>query len=157
VTSIPLGDILDGYRSGLEAELRLLKQLKRISDKQSESRVEPAASRARPLVETRDRLMQGLMALEEEIRPMRRIITEQLDVAAQLSGFEKTVLLHREAEQLIVEVIESDQQTLAALENAEQTRRLAQQMVEKGRTTLSAYRRVVTPTPTPASIVIRRG
>jgi hypothetical protein len=46
---------------------------------------------------------------------------------------------------------------LAALRDAEQARRFAAQAVERGESTLAAYRRVVAPRQEGARIVNRRG
>jgi hypothetical protein len=57
---------------------------------------------------------------------------------------------------MVNRIIASDQQSMAALEQAEIARRSAAMAMEKGETTLQAYRRVITPS-IHSSLVNRRG
>ena len=50
-----------------------------------------------------------------------------------------------------------DRDSVEALKEAEQARRVAAQSIEQGESTLAAYRRVVSPGLTPATLVNRRG
>ena|SRR5687767_2318597 len=50
-----------------------------------------------------------------------------------------------------------DRDSVEALKEAEQARRVAAQSIQQGESTLAAYRRVVSPGLTPATLVNRRG
>ena len=51
----------------------------------------------------------------------------------------------------------SDQESLEALKEAERARRFVARALEQGESTLAAYRRVVSPTLTGATLVNRKG
>ena len=157
MTRAALADTLIAYRAGLEAELRLLERLRRLSDAQQGVGAEINPAHVTAVMAKRDRLMDGLVAIEDELRPMRQVLSTRRADASALTGFGETVALHRRAERLVAEIVEGDQQTRSALEGAEAARRLAHEMIEKGRSTLSAYRRVIRPTSIAASLVDRRG
>ena len=58
---------------------------------------------------------------------------------------------------LVSRIISADQETMAALREAEVARREATQAIEAGETTLNAYRRVINPSLSVPSLVDRRG
>ena len=64
---------------------------------------------------------------------------------------------HREAAQLVSAFSSTDQQSLSALADAELARRSAVVSLERGETTLAAYRRVLAPPVASATLVDRRG
>ena len=157
MTGPTLSETLGAYRTGVEAELQLLEQLRNLFRDQASTSDEPALSRVLAQTEARDRLMNKISALEETVRPMRQRLAAHKAAAIELPLFENTVALHLRARHLIAEIEERGQRTLSALEAADRRRRLAGEMVDKGKTTLSAYRRVVSPTRIPASLITREG
>lgn len=151
-----LTERLAEYHIGLEAELRLLDQLKRLSTAQHEAGQTSEVTRLAAINAERDRVMNALMAVEEKLKPLRQILAERRQEIAALPGYAETIELHRKAEELVLEIVEGDRQTVTALEQVESTRRLAHEMIEKGRASLHAYRRVVLPESIPAALFNRR-
>ena len=151
-----LSETLAEYHTGLEAELRLLRQLKRLSNAQHEAGQTSEVTRLNEINAERDRVMNALMAIEEKLKPLRQTLADRRREIVSLPGYAQTIELHRQAEGLVLEIVEGDRQTVAALEKVESTRRLAHQMIEKGRASLNAYRRVVLPESIPAALFNRR-
>ena len=67
------------------------------------------------------------------------------------------VALHREAATLVGSILTADQASLSALADAELARRTAVASLERGETTLAAYRRVLAPPVASATLLNRRG
>ena len=65
--------------------------------------------------------------------------------------------LHRTAGDVVNGIMQADQETMAALREAEAARRIASQAIEAGEHTLAAYRRVISPAPSGPSLVDRHG
>ena len=157
MTPDELAPIIEQYRAGLEAELRLLHQLVPLSQQQEEgSRVGdfPAFDAA---ADARDRLMQGLVAIEAGLRDLRQTLTAHREQAAATEGFDEVVRLHRDAARLVGRILSTDRQSLSALADAELARQSAVVALERGESTLAAYRRVLAPPLAGATLVNRRG
>ena len=127
-----LSATLAEYRTGLEAELQLLAELKQLSGDQYDAGETRSVTRLTSINIERDRVMNALMAVEEELKPLRQTLATHREDIAGLEGYEETIALHRQAEAMVAEIVDGDRQTLAALENVESTRRLAHEMIEKG-------------------------
>ena len=74
-----------------------------------------------------------------------------------MPAFEEVAALHRVAGDLVARILASDSRSLQALKDAEHARRFAADAMEKGESTLAAYRRVVAPPVEGSRIVNRRG
>lgn len=155
-TVAELSATLAEYRTGLEAEMQLLADLKQLSGDQQEAGASRSVTRLTSINGERDRVMNALMAVEEQIKPLRQILATHREAIAGLDGYEETISLHRQAEALVAEIVDGDRRTLDALENVESTRRLAHEMIEKGRASLTAYRRVILPESIPAALFNRK-
>jgi len=151
-----LTEKLTEYHTGLEAELHLLAQLKQLSAAQQDAGQSSEVARLAAINAERDRVMNALMAVEEKLKPLRQILADRRQEIAALPGYSETIELHRKAEALVLEIVEGDRQTVSALEQVESTRRLAHEMIEKGRASLHAYRRVVLPESIPSALFNRR-
>ena len=149
--------LIDQYRAGLEAELHLLRQLAEVSDRQRSVSGEGDFPGFTDAADERDRLMQSLVTIEAELREVRAKLSADRPTAITLPGFEQVVALHREAAQVVANILSTDKESLSALADAEVSRRSAVAGLEKGETTLAAYRRVLAPPPTNATLVNRRG
>jgi len=145
------------YAAGLEAEMALLRQLEALAAAQH------AASAAQDMpgmhggTDERGRLLAHLVTLEHELRPVRQSIALNHRVAEALPQFHAVAERHRMAGELVARILSSDEQTLAALREAEIARRFAAQAIEAGEHTLAAYRRVVAPPLASASLLNKRG
>jgi hypothetical protein len=152
-----LADSLGRYAAGLDAELALLRQLDALSARLSGS---PAAADPDVLhrhIDERTRILQALLALEEDLQPLRRRLAEAHTVARRLPGFASVAGRHRDAAAIVQRILTVDEHSLDVLKQAGRERRDALQALEAGEATLSAYRRVVAPPPTSAAIVDERG
>jgi hypothetical protein len=145
------------YGPGLDAEVALLHQLKRLSMAQREATAVSDAKQLAAVALERDRIMAALVKIEHELRPAREALANHREMAAGISGFADIAALHRMAADLVAEIVHSDQDTIRALQDAEVARRLAAQTMGTAGSTLAAYRRVVAPPLMGAGLVDRRG
>jgi len=157
VTGRQLTDTLARYGAALEAELELLRHVQRLSADQHDAGTQHDSERLHHVASERVRLMDGLERIEHEIRTDRMILAEHRLDAAELPGFSEAAALHVTAAALVDEIIATDQDTIAALEQAEVARHAAAQAIEAGETTLNAYRRVLAPADHGPSLVDRHG
>lgn len=149
--------LVEQYRVGLEAELSLLRQLEVVATHQREASEEPELGALDAPGEERDRLTAGLVAVEHQLKDVRRALAAARDEASRIDGFDDLVELHRTAATLVARILATDAESLRALQDAERARRAAAQALERGENTLAAYRRVVAPPLGNANIVNRRG
>jgi hypothetical protein len=159
--SDPMSDDLQSmvaeYRAGLDAELALLHQLDSLSLREREASVAGDFAVLRGVHDSRDAVMSNLVAVEHELKPLRAALAGHRHALAQMTDFQSVATLHAEAAEMVTRIIASDQQSLAALQEAEHARRAAAMANEKGETTLHAYRRVAAPATSHATLVNRRG
>ncbi|MCC7010605.1 MAG: hypothetical protein IT184_17480 [Acidobacteria bacterium] len=157
MTADELARLLQEYRAGIEAELTLLRELATIAqDQQTVSRAGnfPAFSEA---ADARDRIMRSLVTIETHLRNVRQVLVDARDVAKTLAGYDEVAERHREATQLVEAILATDQQSMADLANAELARRSAVAGLDRGETTLAAYRRVLAPPIGSAKLVDKLG
>jgi hypothetical protein len=157
VTPDELVRLIEQYRAGIEAELSLLRRLSDVSSHQravSDSGDFSAFSEAS---DGREAIMRSLVTIEEGLRGVRATLTEHRDIAERIRGFAEVVTLHREAATLVGSILAADRASLSALADAELARRTAVASLERGETTLAAYRRVLAPPVASATLVNRRG
>jgi hypothetical protein len=157
VTRDALEDAVRTYAAGLEAELTLLGQLQRLATTQREASHANQLDRMTHIGEERERVLASLVAIEHEIRGIRAMLAEHREQLVSLDGFARVVALHRSAGGLVQTIMSSDEETMQALREAELARRLTAATIELGENTLAAYRRVIAPPLTAASLLDRRG
>lgn len=157
MTRDELTRLIHEYRAGLEAELKLLYQLKRLSENQRRACQAQDMDRLADITDERDIVMANLVTVESELRPTREALAGSRQDAESLSDFDEVARLHRAAADLVYSIGSSDKDTLGALRDAELARRLASHAIEVGETTLAAYRRVIAPPVASASLVDTRG
>jgi hypothetical protein len=157
MTREELGTHLATYAAGLEAELTILQQIERLSAVQKRATIDHDIDQLHRIVDERDRLMAALVRLESHISISRQILAEYRPLAASIPGFDAVAALHRTAGDVVNGIMQADQETMAALREAEAARRTASQAIEAGEHTLAAYRRVISPSPSGPSLVDRHG
>ena len=157
MTTEEVASAISAYGAGLEAELSLLRQLQRLSEEQREATLNDDVAPLPRIADERERVMAGLVEIEHQVKPIRQAISAVLAQAVTVPGFEDVVALHRAASRLVSRIMSSDEETVQALRDAEVARRFASQTIERGESTLAAYRRVVAPPLASAAIVDRRG
>lgn len=145
------------YRAGLEAEIAMLHQLAALAAREREATAASALSVLDEISDARDRIMASLVAVESQLKPLRRQLLESIEVVRTLDDFPALAALHREAAELAAQIVATDDHSLASLREAELARRFASESLGKSETTLAAYRRVVTPPLANATLVNRRG
>ncbi len=145
------------YRAGLEAEMGLLHQLQVLATRQNELTLDGDLTDTPRLVDARDRVMANLVAIEHELKPLRAALAEHRTDLERLPDYPALTAHHREAAALVSSILTSDQQSMEALREAEEARSFAAKSVEQGESTLAAYRRVVAPPLTGATLFNKKG
>lgn len=153
----PEEEILSAYRAGLDAELLLLARLDALATRQVAIARRRDAGALSDVTEQRDRAMAALVAIEDDLRPLRAVIAADRPRFAGAAGFAEVAALHRDAAARVAAIVTNDEHSLAALRDAEAARRLTARAIEQGESTLAAYRRVAGPGPAGSSLVSRRG
>jgi hypothetical protein len=149
--------LVEQYRAGLDAELMLLHRLQALAVEQRRVSQTGSVTDIHRAVDDRDRVLATLVTVEHQLKTVRQLLHTGREHLADLPSFQEIVERHKEAADLVAGIIEVDRDSLEALKEAEQARRIAAQSLEQGETTLAAYRRVVSPGLTPATLVNRRG
>ena len=144
------------YRAGLEAEIALLRHLATLAAREREVTESERLDALDGITDARDQVMAALVSLEATLRPIRQAL-HGLGNALHGPDILELTALHHEAAALAEEILAADAHSLAALREAELARRFAAESLEKGESTLAAYRRVVMPSLTSATLVNRRG
>lgn len=145
------------YRAGLEAELALLRQLETLAGRHREATLGGDPQALVEIHSGRERIMASLVGLEHDLKPVRGQLADQRHRLMGVAEFQEVATLHAEAAEMVTRIIASDQESLGALQEAERARRAAASVMERAETTLNAYRRVVAPPASHASLVDRRG
>lgn len=149
--------LLDQYRAGLDAELMLLHRLQALAIEQRRVSQTGSITEIHATVDDRDRVLASLVKVEHELKGVRQQLLAGREWLSDLPAFQDIAERHKEAADLVNDIIGVDRDSLEALKEAEQARRIAAQALEQGESTLAAYRRVVSPELTPATLVNRRG
>lgn len=157
MTDDEVAGLLDQYRAGIEAELALLRQLADIAKDQRQATQSSDFTALGQIADARDRVMRSLVTIEEGLRSVRQALVDHREIATAIPGYEDVVRRHREATSLVNHILATDQQSLADLANAELARRSAVAGLERGETTLAAYRRVLSPPVASAKLVDKIG
>lgn len=157
MTRSEVEQLLAQYRSGIEAELLLLRQLAALAERQKASTDARDYERLSAESDERDRVTRSLVTLEDGLTDVRHRLAAVKAQAVTLPAYDVVVELRRQAADLVSTVLSVDQESLKSLADAEMARRAALASLEKGETTLAAYRKVLTPPVEHAALVDRRG
>jgi hypothetical protein len=157
MTHDEISRLLDQYRAGIDAELTLLRQLAGVARHQRETTQHGDFAAFSDVADTRDSLMRSLVTIEEGLRLVRQTLTEHREQARDVEGYEDVAQRHREAAHLVGLILATDQQSISAMADAELARRSAVVSLERGETTLAAYRRVLSPPVASATLVDKIG
>lgn len=157
MTPDQLRAVVTQYHAGLEAETRLLRQLATLAARQRELTQKGEIDDMAALVDARERVMASLVTIEHELKPVRAVLAEHRTALEQLPDYRALTEHHKEAAALVESILAADQQSMTELREAEEARRFAAKSIEQGESTLAAYRRVVAPPLTGATLVNKRG
>ena len=155
--STELAALLAQYRAALDAQLAILRQLRELSVRERDGAHAHSPAELIDIVDARERVMAALVALESDIMPVRQALAAARHQLTSSETFHEVVALHRQAVELVEEVVRTDEQSRTALRQAERARRAAAESLERSESTLAAYRRVVLPEVAAATLVNRRG
>jgi hypothetical protein len=149
--------VLADYRTGLDTELSVLAQLLDLAIRQR-ALPEPASPEAlTALALERERLLATLAGLEQQVLPLRTHRAAHVAVVRQMPGYAGVAERHQRAASLIADIARLDDESLEALQRAEQDRRAAAHSLETGEATLAAYRRTLQQPQAPAGFFTQRG
>ena len=157
MTPQELTPLVEQYRAGLEAEMKLLHRLEALATQQRETSEAGDLQQLTGLSDQRDRVMAGLVRIEHELKPVRMKLLEYRQALDSIAEFQSVATLHNSAASLIEKIVGDDRGSLDALKRAELARRFAARALEQGESTLAAYRRVVAPPLSGAGLVDRKG
>ena len=156
MSTADLAALIEQYRVGLEAELVLLRRLQGVAGRQHDTAQATDLDALRRAADEREALMSGLMAIEQEIHVIREQLSRGRRAARRVPGFTHVAGLHENVARIVKEVLETDRDSIRALEQVVASRRVAAQALEQAESTLAAYGRMTTP-PAAATLVNRRG
>ena len=114
-------------------------------------------SRFRDVSDRRDALMRSLVEVEEGLKSVRAELGETAEAMSSIPGYAELAARHRDASHTIGRILSIDRQSMGALADAELARRTALASLERGESTLAAYRRVLAPPLEHAKLVDRIG
>jgi hypothetical protein len=157
MTTDEFAPLLEQYRAALEAQITLLHHLLELAARGRRQAHADRPSDLHDVIDERERLMGTLVSLESEIQPIRNRIAGARHQLSRRAEFREIVELHQQAVALVDEVVQTDDQSRVALRDAELARRATAESLEKGESTIAAYRRVVMPSVTGAALVNRKG
>jgi hypothetical protein len=157
VTTDEVAELLEQYRAGIDAELTLLHQLVDVSHRQREVSQAADFTAFADASDARDDIMRSLVTIEDDVRQVRDILVRHREQVRQMPGYADVARRQEEAAHLVNLILSTDQQSMSALADAEVARRSAVVSLERGETTLAAYRRVLTPPATSATLVDKLG
>lgn len=147
-----LAELIEQYRTGVEAELVVLRRLQQTAAQQRQCTTGPDLAALNAAADERERLMAALVRIEGPLHDVRETLSQSRDRAQHLPGYREAVERHEEAMALVVSILQTDAESLQALAAAELARRDAARAMEQGETTLAAYRRVMTTLPAPTLV-----
>ncbi len=157
MTAQVLDGLLGQYQSGLDAELTLLTRLEELARQQGRAGEAEDLDAFHDAADHRDRVMESLLAIEQQLVPVRRTLLAHRQTLAGNPAFEAVAALHRHTAQRVAAIVAGDDRTMASLRRMEQARRTAIQSIEQGEQTLAAYRRVIAPAPETSALFNRKG
>lgn len=148
---------LEEFRKGLETELALLRQLHSVAAEQRTVSAARDFDRFKIVSDERDRLTRSLLAIEQGLGEHRDRLAARRDEMATIPVYGSILALRQASTDLVNEILACDREAMKVLADAELARRAALASLERGETTLAAYRRVLAPPVSAAGLVDRRG
>ena len=149
--------LLEQYRAGLEAEIALLRQLDTIAVRQRDVTETRDFEQLAKESDVRDRVMRTLVTIEKGVRDVRDALNASRMDLSRFEPYHQVVALRHVASELVQRILTIDRDSMKALGDAELARRAALASLERGETTLAAYRRVIAPPLSNAALLDRRG
>ena len=152
-----LASALEQYRAGLEAQIALLRQLHAVAGRQRDGTATRDFEQLAIESDARDRLTRSLVNIEQGLRTIREsLIRGRADILS-LPAYREAMALRQTAADVVAEILATDQESMKALSDAELARRAAVSSLERGETTLAAYRKIIAPPVSGSTLFNRRG
>ena len=148
---------LEEFRKGLETELALLRPLQAVAAQQREISAARDFDRFKVVSDERDRLTRTLLAVEQGLAEQRESLVTLREQAQGIPVYGTILALRQASTDLVNEILGCDREAMKVLADAEMARRAAMASLERGETTLAAYRKVLAPPVSNAGLVDRRG
>ena len=130
VTATELVALVEQYRAGLEAELMLLHRLQALSIEQRRATQTGSTADFQGIIVRRDRIMTTLATVEHELKTVRGHLAAGRERLADLPTFQDVVTRHADVSDLVADILAVDRDSLDALNDAEEARRLAVPLLE---------------------------
>jgi hypothetical protein len=148
---------LDHYSLQFAEELRLLRVLLDCSRTQQQAAAARDVDLLGRATRARDEAMTALQESERCVAEGRTSLVREMAAGRTSTAGLKALAQHREAQALIAQLAQQDEDTKRALEELLNEARIGTQAAEAGEVTLAAYKRVVAPSPGSAELVDQRG
>ena len=148
---------ISAFAAGVQQEIGLLEQLQITAGEQRLAGEARDFDRFQAVSSERDRLTRALLDIESGLADTRLRVMPVLESDALDPGHLEVLTLCRRSDALVADILRCDREAMKTLADAEVARRAALNSLEKGETTLAAYRRVLTTTETHAGMLDQRG
>jgi hypothetical protein len=136
--------MLAQYHAGLEAQIALLRQIEAVASRQQTLSASRDFERLAIENQRRDRLTWSLIEIGEALAPVLRAMGAS-GQGAWVEGSSEIVALRRTTANLIARILATDELSLQSLADVELAHRSALAGIERGETTLAAYRKILMP------------
>jgi len=157
MTTAELVLLLEQYRAALDAQLALLAQLEAVAARQREETDARDFERLAVDSDQRDQLTRSLVTIEQGLADVRQQLLASREQAMALAQFGEVVQRRKQAAETVARILDVDRESMKSLADAELARRAAVATLERGESTLAAYRKVLAPPVSNAALVNRRG
>lgn len=135
----------------------MLHRLAALAEREREVTASGSLVALNQISDARDGVMASLVSIEAQLKTVRRELLVARNRLVGAPAFDELTALHQQAAALANDIVATDAHSVASLRQAEVARRFAQDSLDKGESTLAAYRRVVTPSLANATLVNRKG
>jgi hypothetical protein len=149
--------LLAQYRTALDAQISLLQQLEETAVRQHATTEVRDFEQLAVESDRRDGLTRSLLAIEEGLVAVRDTLAAARGDVESLDEFSGVLHLRRVAANMVARILATDRESMKVLSDAELARRAAMASLDRGETTLAAYRKVLAPPVASAALVDRRG
>lgn len=157
MTEVELATAIAQYRAGLETEITLLLQLQLIAGRQRRGTATRDFEQFAIESDARERVTRTLVKVEEGLRAIRDALSHGRTALLNHPSYQHILTLRHAAADLVAAILAADHDSLKALSDAELARRAAVASLERGEATLAAYRKVIAPPLSSATLLDRRG
>jgi flagellar biosynthesis component FlhA len=149
--------LLAQYKTALDAQIALLQQLEGTASRQHQTTETRDFEQLAAESDRRDRLTQSLLAIEDGLATVRATLAQSRTDVESSTEFADVMVLRKTAAELVARILATDRESMRVLSDAELARRAAIASLERGETTLAAYRKVLAPPVANATLLDRRG